>query len=276
MCSDSARPRAVRFQDVTDRVEHELPAWLSVGENGFGLEPTMTPLHSPELPRLPRPALAPRLESLRPAASQRPSRPPAAPSQPFGVRPSLHGALFEPGGSVPPPASPSQPPGGEGFDAGAGGGVRERRRDTLIEDLVPRAEEEAVLAIRGALEAFTAARQAQLASAERELIQLVRVICRRVVLREVSLSHATIEALVREGLGALGGSDKVNVRLGTFFADALDHIQDNLQHQGIACNVMVDGSLPAHGCVVETELGRVDESVEARLAVLLENLDVAG
>jgi flagellar assembly protein FliH len=148
-----------------------------------------------------------------------------------------------------------------------------RRRDTLIEDLVPRAEEEAVLAIKAAIEQFAEERARALEQSEKDLVELVKVICRRVVLREVSLSSSVVESLVQEGLSALGGGDKVHVRLGPFFSDALDHISENLRHRGIDCTVSIDPAVGAHGCTLETELGRVDESVETRLNVLLASLD---
>jgi hypothetical protein len=197
-------------------------------------------------------------------ASQAP--PPRPPSQfPPGA-----GASQFPGG-----ATPSQFPAPlEGaHDASPPAPGRDRRRDTLVEDLVPRAEEEAVTAIKAAVEAFAQERAQMLEQAEQELIELVKVICRRVVLREVSLSSSVVEALVQEGLSSLGRGDKVSVKLGPFFADALDHISDNLHQRGIDCTVTIDPSVGTHGCVLETALGRVDESVETRLGVLLASLD---
>jgi flagellar assembly protein FliH len=185
---------------------------------------------------------------------------------PGGARPSQFPG---PGAGV---TRPSQFPGpGDGSLEPTAG--RDRRRDTLVEDLVPRAEEEAVLGIRAAIEQFAQERADTLERAEQELVELVRVICRRVVLREVSLSSSVVEALVQEGLSALGRADRVNVRLGPFFADALEHISENLHHRGIQCAVSIDPGVGPHGCVIETELGRVDESVETRLAVLLASLD---
>jgi flagellar biosynthesis/type III secretory pathway protein FliH len=151
--------------------------------------------------------------------------------------------------------------------------TRERRRDTLIEALVPRAEEEAVLAIGSAIEQFAAVRAQSLRDAEQDLIELVRVICRRVVLRELTLGTSVIEGLIQEGLEALGGGDRVTVKLGHFFTETKDGISDNLQHKGIHCVVQIDADLPPHGCLLTTELGRVDESVETRLDVLLSGLD---
>jgi hypothetical protein len=295
MSEDGPRPRNVKFVDVTAKDENRAPpAWLS-GREEQALDPAdypVSPLAHPEVPSHPRPALAPLLESVRPPRP--PSQYPRPPSQfpgPNSWRPpsgmSAHPSQPPPAGSPPMSpgsASPSQFPGGGGPHlpsqfpglgeaAPEGVGGRERRRDTLIEDLVPRAEEEAVMGITAALERFAEERAQALSQAEKELVELVRVICRRVVLREVSLSTAVIEALVQEGLTALGRADRITVKLGPFFTDSMDHISDNLHHHGVQCNVLIDHEIGPHGCVIETELGRVDESVETRLGVLLSSLD---
>jgi hypothetical protein len=298
MSSENARPRSVQFVDVTAQDENAgVPAWLLArAEDAPGsADYPVSPLVPPEVPSHARPALAPLLESVRPASGTRPpsqfppalGRPAPASIAPAGLlsvpppprMPSMTAAgafASQPPASVgpsqPPPPTrfPSEPP---GPDAAAPAPTRERRRDTIIEELVPRAEEEAVLAIGAAIEAFAAERAQALERAENELIQLVKVICRRVVLREVTLSSAVIEALVQEGLSALGKGDQVSVKLGPFFADALDHISDNLRQRGIECRVAIDPGVGPHGCVLETALGRVDESVETRLNVLLASLD---
>jgi flagellar biosynthesis/type III secretory pathway protein FliH len=148
------------------------------------------------------------------------------------------------------------------------------RPDTLVEDLVPRAEEEAVLAIGAALESFARERQQALADAEDELAALIRVICRRVLLGELTHNPLIVERLVRAGLEALGGGDRVSVKLGPFFAGARAALEERLTHQGIACSVLIDPSIGEQGCQLSTDLGRVDESVERRLDVLLDNLDL--
>lgn len=302
MSSESARPRAVQFVDVTAvEKRKEVPAWLLARAEGAvrGADHPVSPLLPPEVPSHARPALAPLLESVRPAGGARPPSqfPPAlsrsvspsmapgsiapAPLAPQGlasVPPAARPpSQFPPGFSLSqlpgaPPAPPSMPPIPDlpVPDFGQAGG---RRRDTMVEDLVPRAEEEAVAAITVAIEQFAQERAHALEQAQKELVELVKVICRRVVLREVTLSSSVVESLVQEGLSALGGRDKVHVKLGPFFSDALEHISDNLRHRGIACTVSIDPAVGPHGCALETELGRVDESVETRLNVLFASLD---
>jgi flagellar assembly protein FliH len=148
----------------------------------------------------------------------------------------------------------------------------ERKTDTLIEDLVPRAEEEAVAAIVEAVEQFGSARSASLEAAELELVQLVKSVARRVIERELLTDPSLVEGLVRAGLEALGQADKVTVRLGPFFADAAPELREKLEQRGVQSVVTVDPALGPYGCMLETELGKVDESVEARLDVLLSHL----
>ena len=263
MSRDSLRPKNVRFVEVTSSGAQK-PAWLDA--HGTTRDPSnvneeVAPLTPPEMPSHVRSAFAPILESVRPPPM---SVPP--PQRSFTPPPHMAGYAH-------PPSQFPGPADAAGHDSLAG--ARDKRRDTLIEDLVPRAEEEAVLAISAAVEQFARERATALESAERELVSLVKVICRRVVLREVSINPKVIEDLVMAGLEALGRGDRVTVRLGPFFADARDHVADELAHKGIDCAVVIDPSVGPHGCLLETQFGRVDESVETRLDVLMRGADVA-
>lgn len=278
LSNDRTRPKSLRFVDVT--AEGRAPGWLtrrndephiaSPGEQVNRLVP-------PEVPSHERPPLAPVLESVRPPAARSSQFPGSAysPSQ-FPGSPSA---------SQFPNAYPSNPPGPASQFPGAGeaSGVEpyppggpERRTDTLVEDLVPRAEEEAVAAITTAVDRFHRERQQALATAELELGQLVTAICRRVLLAELSLDPLLIERLVHAGLEALAGGDKLTVRLGPFFADAAPILREHLEQRGGTSLVLVDPSIGAQGCLLSSELGRVDESVTARLDVLLASLGMSG
>ena len=147
-----------------------------------------------------------------------------------------------------------------------------RRPDTMIDDIVPRAEEEAFGAIREAVARAEAAREQQFSEAERRLVDLAMLVARRVIAREVSLDPGLIVGLVREGMAALGERDRVVVRVGTFYRDMRDELQQKLGSTKLRCDVVIDPSLGRSGCVVETDLGRVDESVDARLENLIEAL----
>lgn len=250
LSSERFGPKNVRFVDVS--VEGRTPAWL----NHKAEEPVRATrgervdrLMPPEIPSHERPPLSPVLESVRPPAP-RPSQYPSAPPGPASQYPGSLEAGLEPF-----PAAGPEP-----------------RFDTQVEDLVPRAEEEAVLAISAAVERFGRERLQALAAAESELVELVKAICRRVLLVEVGQNPLLIERLVQSGLEALGGGDRITVKLGPFFADVAATIRENLEHRGVHALVLIDRSVGAHGCELTTELGRVDEAVMTRLDVLLTSL----
>jgi hypothetical protein len=79
------------------------------------------------------------------------------------------------------------------------------------------------------------------------------------------------------GLEALASGDKLTVRLGPFFADAAPSLRDQLQHRGMNSVVLVDRE-HRHAMFVSSAPSsvRVDESVTARLVVLLASLGLSG
>ncbi len=256
LSSERTRPKSLRFVDVSSEARApsqsatpSAPGWLQLRpEEPPRIQPER--VVPPEVPSHDRPPLSPLLESVRPPpprASQYPSIVPGPPSQ-FPGAPEL---------PVEPMMLAATP---------------EPRFDTQVEDLVPRAEEEAVAAIATAIDRFQRERQQALVAAEHELVALVQAVCRRVLLAEVTHNPLLAQRLVHAGLEALAGGDKVTVRLGPFFADAAQTIQESLEHRGVRCVVLVDPSVGAQGLQLSTELGHVDESVLHRLDVLLANL----
>lgn len=105
-----------------------------------------------------------------------------------------------------------------------------------------------------------------------QLAELAAVIARRVIAREISLHPELVCDLVREGLEALGKHDRVVVRLGQGFEGQRAALERRLLDRGGRAEVRVEAQLAEHACLVETELGQVDESVEVRLATLLHAL----
>lgn len=259
LSNERSRPKSLRFVDVsaegrTPSPSPSAPGWM---QHRADEPPRVQPerVVPPEVPTHERPPLSPLLESIRPPpplrTSQYPSILPGPPSQ------------F--------PAPPEQPH----VEAVTLGAAHEPRFDTQVEDLVPRAEEEAVAAIATAIDRFHRERQQALVAAERELVGLIEAVCRRVLLVEVTHNPLLAQRLVHAGLEALAAGDKVNVRIGPFFADAAPTIQESLEHRGVRCVVAVDPSVGPQGIQLSTELGHVDESVLKRLDILLANLGLS-
>jgi flagellar assembly protein FliH len=103
-------------------------------------------------------------------------------------------------------------------------------------------------------------------------VELATLIARRVIARELQTSKDIVFDLVREGLEVLNVRDRVRVHLGHEFAALQGALVTHYSALGTALDVVIDPSLPAFGCVVETDVGSVDESIESRLAALLDAL----
>ena len=131
---------------------------------------------------------------------------------------------------------------------------------------------EATHAFEQAIELLVAERSRVLEQTASQLGELATIIARRVIAHEISLNPNIVSGLVNEGLAALGAHDRVLVRIGRAFAEARANLETRLADRGAHAEVRIDESLSEYACLVETELGRVDESVEARIATLLQAL----
>lgn len=136
----------------------------------------------------------------------------------------------------------------------------------------PEPSPEMLAAFAEAIEGLVDARRRVLVESGTELAKLAGVVARRVIGREVSVDPRIVLALVQEGLDALGQYDRINVRLGAEFGRAEDELRQRLKSRGVEYDIFIDPDLPPYGCVVETDLGRVDESIESRLEQLFQGL----
>jgi hypothetical protein len=137
---------------------------------------------------------------------------------------------------------------------------------------VPTVDPELTHAFEEAVELLAHERQRVFEQTASQLAELAAVLARRVIAREISLHPELVFDLVREGLEALGKHDRVLVRLGPGFETQRAALEQRLLDRGSRAEVRIEAQLPEHACLVETELGQVDESVETRLATLLHAL----
>lgn len=268
----------IRFAEV-DAAPVDVPEWLTRVSEGKAT--TVTSMHprsidgqdvdeedEEELESVPHPVYVPHA---RPAndAHYHPPQPPGPPPQPQAQPQPQAAARREP---APPPRQSAPPV--------AAASIRRseiprppKAPDTLIDELIPRADEEAVAALAGALAEFGQQRARFLADAEGDLFALVKVISERVLARELRSDPRVVLQLVREGLSALSAGDACTVRLGRFYSGVVDDVRRAASEVAMDVTVTIDPTLPTYGCVVESQWGRVDESVDARLRTLLDQLD---
>jgi hypothetical protein len=134
-------------------------------------------------------------------------------------------------------------------------------------------EEERLAALRQALADIGSLREVIFSQTERQLVELAVTIARQVIAREVATDPSVLVELAREGIKALDERDKIVVRFGAALDDGLrEAFTEALRKDAPRCEVVIDPSLGPRECIVETELGRVDESIESRLYHVLEAL----
>lgn len=147
--------------------------------------------------------------------------------------------------------------------------------DTLIEELIPRENEHVAAALAEAVSSLVSARSKVLADTEDEMVELVKLVAERVVGRELNSDPRLVVSLVHEGILALSSKDQITIRLGGFFADVAHEVEMAVAEMGVEVVVRVEPQLGRFACLVESQWGKVDESVEARLRTLLHYLDAS-
>jgi flagellar biosynthesis/type III secretory pathway protein FliH len=232
-------PRRAKFAQVPATARKN-PSWLPAAQRGGGRRESPS-LKPPRLPSEFVDAVRQELGEM-PVQERRALRPSEAAQRPPSMPPQDAFSAVEP---RPLTAAPSAA--------------------ALLDPELSHAFEEAV-------ELLTNERQRVFEQTASQLAELAAVIARRVIAREISLHPELVCDLVREGLEALGRHDRVVVRLGQGFESQRAMLEQRLLDRGSRAEVRVEAQLAEHACLIETELGQVDESVEARLATLLHAL----
>lgn len=108
---------------------------------------------------------------------------------------------------------------------------------------------------------------------ESQLVLLAAQMARKVIHREISVDPSILTQLAREGIRALGDSQNVIVRLGPLpDTNQTEQLVQQIQDEHPDTRVFIDSEREPGACIVEAQLGRVDESVEARLDNVLCNI----
>jgi flagellar assembly protein FliH len=103
-------------------------------------------------------------------------------------------------------------------------------------------------------------RQTLIQETERQMVQLALTLARRVVHREVTLDPELAAALAHVALERLGTTVPATIRLNP--EDYTIVAQDGARWGGATVTVVPDPSIARGGCLVESEFGSVDATIE--------------
>lgn len=237
------------FSNVTATVERRLPSWICGNTNPRQGHEAVADSHAPKdpTPMAPQPV---------PMVSQPATRAHAVSETPGSASATTRY-------STRPPSSISLSP----------SELESRFAEHAVQRTNHQIQEQAKAALVEALESLDQARRDMLYAAEPRLIELAVLVAKRVIARELKNSSETVADLVREGVDALAVRDKVRLTLGSGFAQAAAMATEQLAVRGIEVDVRVSTTLSEYGCIVETDIGRVDESIEARLDLLIQSIE---
>ena len=114
------------------------------------------------------------------------------------------------------------------------------------------------------LEELSSLRESMVRQTERELVQLAIAIARRVLHREVSVDQELTAALAHIALERLGGATPATVRLHPDDYATVTGGQ-TAPLSGRQVEVVPDPGVARGGCLVESEFGTIDASVDAQV-----------
>ncbi len=103
-------------------------------------------------------------------------------------------------------------------------------------------------------------RETLMQQTERQMVQLALTLAKRVVLRETSLDPELIAAMAHVALKKLGTVSPATIRLNPEDYTIVTH--DGERWGGAQVTVVPDPAIARGGCLVESDFGRIDASIE--------------
>ncbi len=158
----------------------------------------------------------------------------------------------------------------KGFAQGYSEGLEEGKAEGAARGLAAAQEEVDELreSLRASVESLARAREELLASMELDLSEIVLNLAAELAAGALEVEPERIVELARSGMRLLAESDTVNLRAASGPAALLREAAESLEAGtgGAQISVSEDPGLEITGCVVESELARVDMRISQRLA----------
>lgn len=132
-----------------------------------------------------------------------------------------------------------------------------------------------VESMKESIESLMDTRQEFFGKAEKEMIDLVTMVSSEIVLREIKEDENVIADLVRKAVEEIHIQQKVKIRVNPADLENVRHIEEKLIEEVEAIKgveLVADRKVTRGGCVIETNIGTLDATVENRLMAIHRNL----
>jgi len=147
--------------------------------------------------------------------------------------------------------------------------------DNVIDQKIEKRLQTAIPAIQKAIAQIEPARQEWLGSWEQQAVRLAAAMAARVIRRELKDQPEVAVTLIREALELASGATKMRVLLNpadhAALGDQIKLLVDEFS-QLAATECVADERITLGGCRVETSFGTIDQTIEAQLARIEEEL----
>ena len=130
-------------------------------------------------------------------------------------------------------------------------------------------------ALRTAAETVQALREKALRESEDELLHLIVMVARKVILKEVSQDRSILSEVVRNALSGLSERDRITIRLNPDdYALATSGRDDVIAIEAASDRMVLkaDPSVISGGCMIDTEMGTLDATIDAQLDEIYRHL----
>ena len=147
--------------------------------------------------------------------------------------------------------------------------------DNVIDQKIEKRLQSAIPAIRQVVEEITASRQAWLGAWEQQAVHLAAAMAERVLRREIKNQPEVTITLIREALDLAAGATRMTVLINPVDQTALgDHVQLLVEEFSrlAPTEFVADERITPGGCRVETNFGTIDQTFEAQLARIEDEL----
>ncbi len=157
----------------------------------------------------------------------------------------------------------------EAYDKGFQAGIKkayEENREEGTRKLVP-----AIDAFEMSVKELTAARTLTYKNCEAELMELLNTLSKRIIHRELSRSNEFILDVIREALKELTQQEKITIRLNSADLEYAESFKPELfkELRNVkSLSFESDDSLERGGCVIETNFGEIDSTVDSKIIEL--------
>jgi flagellar assembly protein FliH len=132
-----------------------------------------------------------------------------------------------------------------------------------------------VESMKKSLESLTDIRTEFFAKAEKEMVDLVTMVSSEIVLREIKEDENIIADVLRKAVEEIHLQQKIKIRVNPADLENVRHIEEKLIDEVEAIKGVefaADRKVTQGGCVIETNIGTLDATVENRLMAVHRNL----